>query len=165
MNPLEKIQRVSGVLRTVLLAAALVIGGSIALGLTNQELFILGDGQLNELRQSGLISPALSLAMMAPFGVVLVLGVFWLQRLFSEYHQGHFFTNASMRCIVWLVWLKAAAFLYGIFWPLLLMAVAPIQDIGLTIEAGTLVELVVLLLIVHLLKAAQQINDENKAFV
>lgn len=165
MNPLEKIQRVSGVLRTVLLAAALVIGGSIALGLSNQELFILGDGQLNELRQSGLISPALAFAMMAPFGIVLVLGVYWLQRLFSEYHQGHFFTNTSMRCIVWLVWLKAAAFLYSIFWPLLLMAVAPIQDVGLTIEAGTLVELVVLLLIVHLLKAAQQINDENKAFV
>ncbi len=117
MNQLEKIQRVSGILRYVLLVAA------------------------------------------------LVLGVYWLQRLFSEYQQGHFFTNASMRCIVWLVWLKAAAFIYGIFWPLLLIAVAPIQDVGLTIEAGTLVELLVLLLIVHLLKAAQQINDENKAFV
>ena len=38
-------------------------------------------------------------------------------------------------------------------------------DLRVTISAGALVELLVLLLIVHLLKAAQQIYDENKAFV
>jgi hypothetical protein len=167
MDRLEKIQRVSGVLRYVLLLAALMLGGAIALALAapNQDLIILGDGQLNALRQGGLVSPALLLALATPFGIFLALGVYWLQRLFSEYQQGHFFTDASMRCYVWLVWLKAAAFIYGIVWPLLLTAVAPTQDIGITIEAGTLVELVVLLIIVHLLKAAQQINDENKAFV
>ena len=37
----------------------------------------------------------------------------------------------------------------------------PVQPNG----AGTLVELIVILLIVHLLKEAQQLNDENKGFV
>jgi hypothetical protein len=38
-------------------------------------------------------------------------------------------------------------------------------DLRVTVSAGALVELLVLLLIVHLLKAAQRIYDENKAFV
>ncbi len=73
-----------------------------------------------------------------------------------------------MRCYVWLVWLKAAAFVYRILWPLLLNNLTPTQvisDLGVTIEAGTLGELIVLILIVHLLKEAQQIHDENKAFI
>ena len=73
-----------------------------------------------------------------------------------------------MRCYLWLVWLKVAAFIYGILWPVLLPVLLPAMesaDLQVTISAGALVELVVLLMIVHLLKAAQQIYDENKAFV
>lgn len=167
MDRLERIQRISGVLRSVLLFASLLLTGAIVLAVLApaQNLIVLGDGQLNELHRSGSISSALMLAVVAPFGIFLALGIYWLQRLFSEYRQGHFFADSSMRCYVWLVWLKAAAFLYGILWPLLLIAVTPNQDLDITIEAGTVIELVVLLLIVHLLKAAQQINDENKAFV
>jgi hypothetical protein len=73
-----------------------------------------------------------------------------------------------MRCYVWLVWLKAAGFVYGILWPVLLISLDPSQtatDAGVTIEAGTLVELTVLLLIVYLLREAQRIHDENEEFI
>ena len=170
MNRLDRIQRISGVLRYLLLLAATALVGAIVLALVvpDQALIILGDGQLNELRRSGAISGRQMLAIAAPVGILLVLGIYWLQRLFGEYQQGNFFTDSSMRCYLWLVWLKAGAFIYGIIWPLVVNTLPSAQgvtDLNVTIEAGTIVELGVLLVIVHLLKAAQQINDENKAFV
>lgn len=170
MNRLDRIQRISGLLRYLLLFLAAVLFGVIALTLLmpGQALITLGDGQLNELHSSGAISTGLMSALVAPFCLLLGLGIYWLQRLFSEYQQGHFFTDGSMRCYVWLVWLKAAVFLYGILWPLLLTSLSPAgaaADVAINIEVGTLVELTVLLLIVHLLRAAQQLHDENKAFI
>ena len=170
MKELERIQRISGVLRYLVLFGALALGGAFALMLLvpDQELVSLGDGQLNELRRTGAISPQLMLALSVPVIVLLALGIYWLQRLFHHYQQGHFFTEGSMRCYLWLVWLKVAAFIYGILWPVLLPVLLPAMesaDLQVTISAGALVELLVLLLIVHLLKAAQRIYDENKAFV
>ncbi len=170
MDRLEQVQRVSGVLRYLLIVSALLLAVAAAFAMMSpaQELITLGDGQLSELRRSGLISPAVMLAVIAPIGIMLLLGVYWLQRMFGEYQRGNFFTDGTMRCYLWLVWLKAAAFIYGMLWPLLLAGLLPAGEsleLGITIEAGTLVELVVLLLIVHLLRAAQQINDENKAFI
>jgi hypothetical protein len=170
MKELERIQRISGVLRYLVLIGALALGGAFALMLLvpDQELVSLGDGQLNELRRTGAISPQLMLGLSVPVIVLLASGIYWLQRLFHHYQLGHFFTEGSMRCYLWLVWLKVAAFIYGILWPVLLPVLSPAMesaDLQVTISAGALVELVVLLLIVHLLKAAQQIYDENKAFV
>ena len=169
-NRLERIQRISGLLRYLLLFAAGVLGCAIAVTLLvpGQEWVTLGDGHLNKLYSSGAITPKLMFALITPIVIVLALGIYWLQRLFGEYQQGHFFTDGSMRCYVWLVWLKAAAFVYGILWPLLLNNLPPTQgisDLAVTIEAGTLGELIVLILIVHLLQEAQQIHDENKAFI
>ena len=170
MKELERIQRISGVLRYLVLIGALALGGAFALMLLvpDQQLISLGDGQLNELGRAGAISPQLMLALSAPVIALLAAGIYWLQRLFHQYQQGHFFTEGSMRCYLWLVWLKVAAFIYGILWPVLLPMLLPALesvDLRVTISAGALVELLVLLLIVHLLKAAQQIYDENKAFV
>ena len=170
MNRLDRIQRISGVLRLVLLVATVFLMGALlmALMVPGQDWVTLGDGALNELRNSGAIGPGMMAAIAAPFILILALGVFWLQRLLSEYQRGNFFTDGSMRCYIWLVWLKAASFVYGIIWPLLLRSLNSTldpADASVTIEAGTLVELIVLLVIVHLLKAAQQIHDENKAFV
>lgn len=169
-NRLDRIQRVSGLLRYMLLFAAAVLGCAIAVTLLvpGQDWVTLGDGHLNKLYSSGAITPKLMLALITPVAIVLALGIYWLQRLFGEYQQGHFFTDGSVRCYVWLAWLKAAAFVYGILWPLLLNNLSPTQemsDVAVTIEAGTLGELAVLIVIVHVLKEAQQIHDENKAFI
>ena len=170
MKELERIQRISGVLRYLLLFGALLIAGAITLALVvpGQGLIALGDGQLNELYRNGSIGTPGMLAVVIPFVVLLALGIYWLQRLFHEYQQGNFFTDGSMRCYLWLVWLKAAAFIYGILWPIMLGSLSSALDsvdLDVTISAGALVELVLLLLIVHLLSAAQQIHDENKAFI
>jgi hypothetical protein len=98
---------------------------------------------------------------------MLVLGVYWLQRLFGEYQVGHFFTDATMRCYVWLVWLKVGNFGYGAIWPFLLGNVVGTTsgEQARAVDVGSLVELVILVLIVHVLKEAQQVHEENQAFV
>jgi hypothetical protein len=52
--------------------------------------------------------------------------------------------------------------------PAIVDALAPAGDsnqIGIVIEASALVELVLLVLIVHILREAQRINEENESFV
>jgi hypothetical protein len=170
MGKLEKMQRVSGVLRYLLIIGATVIGGAIIIALLTpgQDWVNIGDGQFTELWDSGQSSQLSLIAVMAPIAITLILGVYWLQRLFGEYQAGRFFGDSTMRCYIWLVWLKAISFLYGAVWPLLLAQLSTTEgsvEPSLSLDVGTLVELIVLLLIVHLLKEAQQLNDEIKAFV
>jgi|AntAceMinimDraft_12_1070368.scaffolds.fasta_scaffold33689_2 hypothetical protein len=169
MSRLDKIQRISGLLRYLLIAVATAIGIIIVVAIfsTGQDWVSVGDGQLNALwRSDTSLHPEL-IAILTPIGAMLVLGVYWLQRLFGEYQVGHFFTNATMRCYVWLVWLKVASFCYGAIWPFLLdnMVGATSEEQTRTIDVGSLVELVILVLIVHVLKEAQQLHEENQAFV
>lgn len=168
MSRLDKIQRLSAAFRYLLIAASMGIGAAVVIAMftPEQDWVSIGDGQFNELWGTG--NRLTLLAIMAPLAIVLLLGVYWLQRLFAEYQAGRFFTKGSMRCYVWLVWLKAISFLYGAIWPQLLAGLAAgpsIDDLPLSLDVGTLVELIVLLVIVHLLKEAQQLNDENQAFI
>jgi hypothetical protein len=170
VNRLDRIQRISKALRYVLLGLAVVLCGAFVLMLLvpDQAWITLGDGQFNELHRTGDVGSWLMFAITAPIALLLALGIYWLQRLFGEYQHGQFFTDGTMRCYVWLVWLKAAGFIYGILWPVMLISLAPSQaatDAGVTVEAGTVVELAVLLLIVHLLREAQRIHDEKEAFI
>jgi hypothetical protein len=169
MNRLDRVQRLCGWLRmAVLIAGALLVAAITWSILTpEQTLVTLFDGQLNNLYRSGTHGMSL-MAVVAPTGLLLALGLYWLQRLFAEYAQGHFFTDSSTRCYIWLVWLKASAFAYGLLLPLLLAMLLPAAqtaDLRVTFEVGTLAELAVLIVIVHLLREAQQIHAENQGFV
>ena len=170
MSRLQRIQRVSAVFRYLLLCVSTVIAVAIILAMFSpaQDWVLVGDGRFAQLWNGSSVSHTPLIAVMAPIAIILILGVYWLQRLFGEYQAGRFFTDSSMRCYVWLVWLKATSFLYGAIWPLLLegLSASPgAADRPVSLDVGTFVELIVLLLIVHLLKEAQQLNDENKAFV
>jgi hypothetical protein len=170
MSRLDRIRRVSGLLRYLLLLLAVGLVGAIAVTVLvpGEHWVSLEDGQLAALHSAGVIGSGLVVAVAAPFGLLVALGIYWLQRLFAEYQQGNFFTDGNMRCYVWLVWLKAVGFVYSMFWPLVLrglLAPDAAVDVSFTLEVGTLAELTVLLLIVYLLREAQRIHDENQAFV
>lgn len=170
MKQWTKIQRISAMLRYVLIVAALVLAVGVGLGFVTQgqDWVLLGDGQLSALWSEGSVSSVAFMSLVAPIAVLLILGVYWLQRLFGEYQAGHFFTHGTMRCYVWLVWLKAAGFVYNTALPYVLnvfVKSAEQDSLVTVVDAGTLIELIVLLLIVHVLKQAQAIYDENKAFI
>ena len=170
MSRLERIQRLSAAFRWLLIIATAVIGGAIIIAMftPGQDWVSVGDGRFTELWSSGTSSHLMLTLVMAPIAITLVLGVYWLQRLFGEYQAGRFFTDSTLHCYVWLVWLKAFNFLYGAIFPLLLQKLSTVRDTAdaaVSLDPGTLVELIVLLIIVHLLKEAQRINEENQAFV
>jgi hypothetical protein len=168
---LEAIQRASGVIRYLLIGGASAIGVALVLSLVipGQSWVIIGDGLFNKLWEANDGNRAALVAVTAPIGILILLGVYWLQRLFAEYQSGHFFRDGTMRCYIWLVWLKATNFFYAAVWPSLLkMVTSAVEDDQLPvqiIDAGTFLELIVLLVIVHVMKEAQKLSDENKAFV
>ena len=170
MQALERVKTTSRVLRYLVIAfgALIVSGVGVALFASGQNWLSVGDEQLAVLVQSGAISGSAAAALLVPVGVFFILGIYWLQRLFGPYAAGCFFSDASMTCYLWLVWLKVASFAYQLLLPLISASLAqsdgPI-DASIVIDAGTVAELTVLLLIVHILREAQRINEENKGFV
>lgn len=170
MGRLERIQRISAIIRYLLVGVAAVIGVAVLIAAftPGQDWVTVAKGSFTEMSTGGASSRIAVITAIAPLVITVLLGLYWLQRLFGEYQAGRFFTDGSMRCYLWLVWLKAFYFVYGTIYPSILAKTVTgggETDLSLTINASTFVELIVLLVIVHLLKAAQQINDENKAFV
>lgn len=170
MSRLENLQRISAVFRYALIVATMLVGSAllIAMFTPGQNWVSVGDGQFFELWNDGSGQRLALVAAMAPVAITLILGIYWLQRLFGEYQAGRFFSDGTMHCYLWLVWLKAINFVYGAILPMLLGKLATGGSTGsgsISIDAGTFVELMVLLIIVHLLKEAQQLNDENRAFI
>jgi hypothetical protein len=170
MGRLERIQRISAIIRYLLVGVAAVIGVAVLIAAftPGQDWVTVADGSFTEMSTGGASSRIAVITAIAPLVITVVLGLYWLQRLFGEYQAGRFFTDGTMRCYLWLVWLKAFYFVYDIIYPSILAKTATSvgeTDLSLTIDASTFAELIVLIVIVHLMKAAQQINDENKAFV
>jgi hypothetical protein len=175
MSRLDKIQRISGLLRYLLIAGATIIGivVTIAMFSTGQDWVSLGEGELDALWGSDASSHPGVIAILVPIATMLVLGVYWLQVLLGEYQAGRFFADRTMRCYVWLVWLKVASFGYGAMWPSLVdnmqhmdnMASATSGEVTATVDVGSFIELVILVLIVHVLKEAQKVHEENQAFI
>ena len=132
MTKLEKIQRISKVLRYVVITTAVCIFTYVAVGLLffGQWWAAIGNSDFNQLWESQTISHGLMGAVIAPSIIIVLLDVYWLQRLFGSYHRAEFFTDNSMRCYLWLVWLKVASFVYGICWPLILNALRGGQHRG-----------------------------------
>lgn len=170
MKPSGRIRTLSRVFRYLLIGTGSLIAIAVAVALLagGQEWLVIGDERLVSLVQSGALSGTVAAALLAPLGLIFVLGIYWLQRLFGAYAAGRFFTDETMSCYLWLVWLKVASFAYQIALPLVFTRLAspanPV-DANINIEVSTVVELMVLLLIVHILREAQRIHDENESFV
>jgi len=102
--------------------------------------------------------------------IILVLSFgYWLQKLLFLFHKGDFFTEDNIHCFLWLVWLNFAAGIYGVFGPALLGSYG--HDIDPTVypkfifEIISILTMVLLVAIAHLMKAARQIELENKEFI
>ncbi len=170
MSNLERIQVISRVLRYLVIAIASGILVAVIIGqlIFGQWWISLGDDNFNVLWENQEVSRVLLAAVMAPLLVIMLMGVYWLQRLLSEFQKGYFFTESNMRCFLWLLWLKVASFVYAILWPLVLslfLSQEQSADMEILLNIGDFFDLLLLVVILHLLKAAQSINRENKEFV
>ena len=110
------------------------------------------------------------LSMFIVPGLLLVLAIsFWLQRLFRLFQQGHFFGDQSMRCFLWLVWLNFAAYMVDTFSGLFMGLYGQSFDSTIQPEIGFDITgfftMLLLIVIVYLLKAAKQLEQENQEFI
>lgn len=170
MRTLHDIQRLSRWLRYLVIAVAGLICVAVAVGLlvSGQWWVAVGDGAFNQLWQSETLSHGVLSAVIAPLLGMAVLMAYWLQKLFGVFQRGEFFTDNSLRCFLWLVWLKLASFAYGMLWPWLLSALPGAStdaDISITVNVGDFFGLLLMVVIVHLLREAQTISSENKEFI
>ncbi len=170
MASTERIQGVSKVFRYLVIAVGLAITASVGLAIISggQSWVTIGDDQLAAMVEAGDISMTAASLLVVPVGVIFLLAVYWLQRLFGAYQSGRFFTDDVMTCYLWLVWLKVVSFFYDLILPVLTSLTASggeEVEASITVDLGTLTELMVLLLIVHILKRAQAVKEENESFV
>ena len=92
MGRSERIQPNRVAFRYLLIAGSTVIGSAVifAMFTPGQDWVNVGDGRFFELWNSETSSHLTLIAVMAPIAMILVLGVYWLQRLFGEYQAGCF---------------------------------------------------------------------------
>lgn len=167
---MERLIKVSGVLRVcVLIAITLAVSYLVYGYLVDNKLYTEKSALYAELWGNPSISQALLMAFKAPSFLVFLWAVFWLQKLLSYYEQGEFFGEQSMRCYIWLIWLKviglildiAETFIVGFYYESVLGDAA----IQLNIDFGDITTTLLMLIIVYLLKAAKEIEAENKEFI
>ncbi len=97
--------------------------------------------------------------------VLLLSTVFWISRLFKTFSQGTFFGSSAIVCFVWLSWLYLMDFLLDQVLSLYAYYFLGYEDISLDIQVSQVCMMVLLLIVVHILRAASRIQEENESFV
>ncbi len=164
------IQRLCGIFRYLILTtgAAFLIYIVLALLVVDTWDLNISYHQYDELRQDEGTSQFWLVVVAVPDIIIAFLFYYWLQALFGAYQKGEFFAEYSMRCYLWLVWLKMSDFLYELLTPALLSLVPGVpEETGMhfNIDIGEFFTLALLLVILYVLRNAQQIEAENKEFV
>lgn len=168
---IEKLIKISAFFRWVILLAATIV--VVYLGYSYLVHDEIRFGSNNGLFQALWVSPdasqTLLLLMLSPLFITFLLGVYWLQKLLAYYQDGLFFSNESMHCYLWLVWLKVAALVIEILQTLGVgyyhKSLFEDTRIDLALDFGNITTILLMLLIVYLLKAARDFEAENKEFV
>jgi len=167
---MEKLRKVSGILRLLVLISITVIVGYLLQGyFLENTLYTEKSALYIELWQNPTVDQSLLLTFKAPVFLAFLYGIYWLQKLLSFYQQGQFFGEQAMRCYIWLIWIKIAGFFLAIVETLV---VATYYDsvlgnpiVELNVNFDELTTTLLMLIIVYLLKAAKDIEAENKEFI
>ena len=168
MTPLEKLKRTSKRIRFAVFA---VLAASFSLALygfviEGQWWVTFSDEQFNQLWQQLPQNRVLLSLLISPLVISLVAGIYWLQRLLLELSRGLFFSMKCMSCMKWLAWIAFFATLYSMLWPVLAMVWLDIESpLRIDIRLISLLAVLSLPVIVHLLSAARELDQENKEII
>ncbi|WP_298775582.1 DUF2975 domain-containing protein [uncultured Shewanella sp.] len=170
--------KISGVIRVLIILAA--VGLFVFLGysyIDSDELRLGSNHLFNMLWSHEGASRGMLFAIQLPLLFALVFGVFWMQKLLSYFQQGQFFSSRTMSCYLWLIWIKIASFIYKFLQPLIIQHYHSILEqqqalhlvghfpLELELSFDNITTLLLMLVIAYLLKAAKDIEAENKAFI
>lgn len=122
-----------------------------------------------ELWQHQQASKSLLILMSLPALLLWSLIVFWSYRLFSYFELEEYFSDRSVRCYIWLIWIQVALFAQNIIVELALGYYHAhfFEDttMSISLDLSRLFSLLLMISIVHILKVARQVELENKEFV
>lgn len=168
MTSLEKLKKTSYLVRMIIFFILIIVFIIALYGyIAKKEWWvILGDGQFNRLWEI-LPGAHYSLAIIiCPLILTLLAAIYWLQRLLLELSRGLFFSSKCMQCLKWLAWLSLFSVLYNMLWPLLASLLIETQHgIELNIRPISLLATLCLPIVVHLLSAARELDQENKEII
>jgi nitrate reductase NapE component len=168
MSSLEKLKKTSHLVRMIIFSILIVLFVIAFYGyIVKGEWWVtLGDGQFNQLWEVLPDARTLLGIIIGPFILTLLAAIYWLQRLLLELSRGLFFSRKCMHCLKWLAWLSLFSVLYNMLWPLLASALIETQhDIALNIRPLSLLVILCLPVLVHLLSAARELDQENKEII
>lgn len=166
----QKLSRISGLLRwLVIFSLAIVLMYIGYFYFAHDEIRFFQKGLFDHLWVSEEASRPLLWLILTPSLIIMFSLVYWLQKLLGLYQSGDFFGNRSMSCYLWLVWINVASLVLDILETLVVgfyhRSLFGKTEIELVIDFGDTFIVILMLLIVHMLKAAKEIEDENKGFV
>ena len=166
----KKLTKISAIFRIlVLVATAIMMGYLVYAYAVHGEIRFSSDMLFMHLWQDSAVSKILLLGFKLPSFLLLLLGVYWLQRLLGYYQQGLFFGDKAMQCYLWLVWLKVVHFVVAIVETLGVgyyhRSLYGATRIEVNLDFSNITTLLLMLVIVYLLKAAKEIDAENKEFI
>lgn len=167
---MQTLMKVSGFFKVVLIVTAISIFLFLAYEYAvNGEFRRASSEYFYDLWQYEQANTGVLLAIQLPRLFTLFLGLYWMQRLLGHFQSGQFFGNEAMSCYLWLIWLKFADV---IFKTLQELATALYHNqffehtrISIDLDIGSITTILLMLLIAYLLKAAKEIEAENKEFI
>ncbi|MBQ4834899.1 DUF2975 domain-containing protein [Pseudoalteromonas luteoviolacea] len=167
---IEKIQRRSGAIRLAVIAITLlVLAFNLYQIVVNNQVNYFDSELFMVMWKSENISQLVLFLLSSPILIFIVASIYWVCKLLSLFEQGQFFNHECFRCFINFILLKIASTIYYIaltlgigFWH---RAVFGDAEVVLTIDFGELITLGLLAIVAYLLKAAKEIEDENKEFV
>jgi hypothetical protein len=116
--------------------------------------------------------PGVNLWLLALYPLIILSAEFvilyWLQKLFSFYARGQFFHTDTTRCYTVLLWAFVFQFFFRVYEEYFLWLFYPDKHgigINFHLDFGTSGMMLVLIVIVYVLKIANQIDKENKEFI
>ncbi|KZN36685.1 DUF2975 domain-containing protein [Pseudoalteromonas luteoviolacea] len=165
-----KVQKLSKTARLAMLSISAVILGFMGFQLlVNGQVSYIDSIPFIGLWNGGEASQLILFIASAPTLLLVLLSIYWMNKLLLEFQRGDFFSHTSFRCYIGFVWTKISAILYaGILNFAMGMWHSELYEsteLIVKIEFGYLTTLILLAIVAHLLKAAKEIEDENKEFI
>lgn len=166
----DKIQRWCGTFRAVVLGiSGLVFSFLIYHLIINDQVRYIESESFNLLWESEQGSHGMLFSLTLPLLAGMLLSVYWIIRLLKIFSGGQFFHNDCYTCYQGFIWTKIALVLYScglnFFLDYWYHTLYHSNQVVLKIPFGELTTLGLFAVVAYLLKAAKEIEDENKEFI
>jgi hypothetical protein len=162
---MASIQNLSSILRWLVWLFPIGIGSLLLTGGQGPVTVIIDNDILASVWQSGLGADNGLIGFMVLRVTLLLTTVFWISRLFKTFSRGIFFGTPAIGCFVWLAWLYFTGFLLEQALSIYAHYDLGSESLSFDIGVDQVCTMALLLIIVHILRAASRVQQENESFV